>query len=449
MKKTNKKNKIGQPLILVSYAIVLLFILSLFKLPIGILNSLEKIDILADIRKDEPKPVPTKVVTKDTIAVSKNESPTMDSTLIIDFDSTCPLKHFYQKLDGAKLAGKKVRIAYFGDSFVEGDEVTDELRLQLQKLFGGNGIGFLPMQSNVASLYTQVRINSSGWIDYNFRDNPYKFPLGLSGHVFHPFRNGEADYFPKTNNLPTEVKLYTGRMFNYTVVFTMTNGKSVVAALNTDKLINETASGNGEPIKSFKITTTNEDIPFYGVSLEGTKGVYLDNYSFRGNNSILTQQISSDVMAQFNSFLHYDLIIVHYGLNALEHDKQKSPWFENSMNTVIKNIRKGFGNVPILLVSTSDLGYKYNGKYTTEKAVPYMVATQKEIARSHRVAFWNLFEAMGGENTMVDWVEGDTILAAKDYTHLNTNGAKRLGDLFFNKLIASKNYYQQLSITKK
>lgn len=78
-----------------------------------------------------------------------------------------------------------------------------------------------------------------------------------------------------------------------------------------------------------------------------------------------------------------------------------------------------------------------------------MVATQKEIARSHKVAFWNLYEAMGGENTMVNWVEGDTVLAAKDYTHLNTKGAKRVGDLFFNKLMASKNYYQQQTSTNK
>ena len=373
----------------------------------------------------------------------------MDSTLIIDFDSTLPLKYFYQKLDSAKVSGKKVRIAYFGDSFVEGDEVTDELRMQLQHLFGGNGIGFMPMQSNVASLYTQIKINSSGWIDYNFRENPYHFPLGLTGHIFYPFRNGEVDYFPKTNPLPTEAKLYSRQMFAYSVVFTMTNGKSQVVALNTDKPINETVLSKGEPIKSIKITTTNENIPFYGISLEGNKGVYLDNYSFRGNNSILTQQISTDVMAQLNNYLHYDLIIIHYGLNAIEHDNKKSVWFENSMNTLIKNSRKGFGNVPILLVSTSDLGYRYDGKYATEKAVPFMVATQKEIARSHKVAFWNLYEAMGGENTMVNWVEGDTVLAAKDYTHLNNKGAKRVGDLFFNKLIASKKYYLQPAITKK
>jgi hypothetical protein len=50
---------------------------------------------------------------------------------------------------------------------------------------------------------------------------------------------------------------------------------------------------------------------------------------------------------------------------------------------------------------------------------------------------------MGGEGTIVNWVEGDSVLANGDYIHVNSKGAKKVGDLFFNKLIASKNYYQQ------
>ena len=153
-------------------------------------------------------------------------------------------------------------------------------------------------------------------------------------------------------------------------------------------------------------------------------------------------------MQHLNKYLHYDLIIIHYGINAVEHDKQKFGWFESGMHSLIKNIRGGMGNIPILLVSTSDMAYKYNGIYSTEKAVPYMVATQREIAKNHKVAFWNLFEAMGGDNTMVKWAEGDTVLANKDYTHVTDKGAKKVGDLFFNKLIASKNYYQQTKLPK-
>ncbi len=435
---------------IIGYAIMLLFILSFFKLPVGILNGLERIDILADVKKTKSSLAST-IAKKDTMPFANNGTIPKDFTLIADFghDSACSLNYFFKKLDSAKLAGKKVRIAYFGDSFVEGDEITDEIRLQLQTLFGGNGIGFLPVQSSVVYLYTQVKMNGSDWIDYNFRDNPYKFPLGLSGHLFYPYINASVEYRPKTSWLPTEAKLYTGKMAGKATIHTNVNGKNGLVTTISNQVINETILSAATPISTLKINTTSEEMPVYGISLEGSKGVYLDNYSFRGNTGILTQQISKEIMAGLNKYLKYDLIIIHYGINAVEHDKQSFPWFEASMNTIIRNMRRGFGNVPILLVSTSDMGYKYDGKYMTEKAVPYMVATQNKIARTNKVAFWNLFEAMGGDNTITKWVEGDTVLAAKDYTHMNVKGAKKIGDLFFEKLIASKNYYQGLTSNHK
>ncbi len=450
MKKNN--NKIHQPLILISSATLLLFFLSFSTLPLGFFNGQRTIDILADIRKTEPKRVPIIARAKETTQqVITHLTQPKDSTFIVDFDfdSINSLQYFFQKLDNIKVSHNKVRIAYFGDSFVEGDEMTDELRLRFQTLFGGNGIGFLPMQSTVAQLYTQININGSGWKDYNFRDNPAKLPLGISGHLFYSTGNGMVDYSPKTNMPPTTVKLYTGKLEKDAVVYINTNGTNQVVGLNINNPINETVLASNTPIKSLKITSNNEHIPYYGVSMEGLKGVYLDNYSFRGNTSILNQQITNEVMTQLNKYLHYDLIIVHYGINAVEHDQTEFEWFEISMKNLIRNIRKGFGNVPILLVSTSDMGHKYGNEYLTEKGVPYMVATQREIARKNNVAFWNLYKAMGGENTMVNWVEGDTVLACKDYTHLNSVGAKKVGDLFFDKLLASKNYYQRLLNTKK
>ena len=441
----NKENKIWQPLMLVGYAVMLFIFLSFFKLPTGILNGHQTIDILADVRKTKPKPKSVTPVNKDTFNFSKNLPIPKDSTLIADygFDTSYSLKYFYQKLDSAKLAGRKVRIAYFGDSFIEGDEVTDEIRLQLQNLFGGNGIGFLPIQSSVAALYTQLKMSSAGWIDYNFRENQYKFPLGLSGHLFYPYSSGEVELVPKTNHLPTNLKIYTGKPSKSAVLFATINGKSQTVNVASSNQINETTLAKTYPINSAKITTTNEDIPVYGISMDGDNGVYLDNYSFRGNTCLLTLQVPKEVMSGFNHYLKYDLVIIHYGINAVEHDKYDYDWFETGMNKLIKNIRNGFGNVPILIVSTSDMAYKYDGKYSTEKGVPFMVDLQKQIAQYNKVAFWNLYESMGGEGTIVNWVEGDSVLANKDYIHVNSKGAKKVGDLFFNKLIASKNYYQQ------
>ena len=43
----------------------------------------------------------------------------------------------------------KIRIAYLGDSMIEGDLITQTLRELLQKEYGGQGVGFLPIFSNV------------------------------------------------------------------------------------------------------------------------------------------------------------------------------------------------------------------------------------------------------------------------------------------------------------
>ncbi len=43
---------------------------------------------------------------------------------------------------------------------------------------------------------------------------------------------------------------------------------------------------------------------------------------------------------------------------------------------------------------------------------------------------------MGGRNSMVSWVQADPPLAAEDYTHFSPQGARKVGELFYDALIA-------------
>ena len=135
-------------------------------------------------------------------------------------------------------------------------------------------------------------------------------------------------------------------------------------------------------------------------------------------------------MRQFNDYFNYDLIIVHYGLNAVSHGNVKFTWFENAQSKLIKKIQSAFPNTPILLMSTSDIGYNQDGTWVTEPGVPYMVSTQRSIAKKNKIAFWDLYSSMGGENTMVNWAQQSPRLAALDYIHLNGLGAKKVADIF-------------------
>jgi hypothetical protein len=64
-----------------------------------------------------------------------------------------------------------------------------------------------------------------------------------------------------------------------------------------------------------------------------------------------------------------------------------------------------------------------------------LLAAQQQLARRNHAAFWNLFEAMGGENSMVSWVEESPPMANKDYTHVNSRGAHKIAGLLFDFLM--------------
>ncbi len=57
------------------------------------------------------------------------------------------MTRFYQALDQLAKAPRPVRIAYFGDSFIEADILTADLREMLQQKYGGCGVGFVTITS--------------------------------------------------------------------------------------------------------------------------------------------------------------------------------------------------------------------------------------------------------------------------------------------------------------
>ena len=117
-------------------------------------------------------------------------------TCIEDYsDSTLRgMAPFYEALDrvsSADSADKQVRIAVFGDSFIEADIFTADLREMLQKQFGGCGVGFVTITSMTSGYRPTVRHTFGGWSSHAVTDSVYfdKKKQGISGHYFVP-RNG-------------------------------------------------------------------------------------------------------------------------------------------------------------------------------------------------------------------------------------------------------------------
>ncbi|MVN77031.1 hypothetical protein GO988_11905 [Hymenobacter sp. HMF4947] len=368
------------------------------------------------------------------------------------------LDSFLAALRQTKATGSKTRIAYFGDSMIEGDLVTGDLRNSLQAAFGGTGVGFVPINSVTADFRETIHQSfSPDWREYNLVSAklPATYPLGVSGHAFLPRElaadsaSGRADTswvqyqagqrFAGTRRF-AEARLFYGSGSGHDEVLVTTDGHRVPHALAPTGPLNELILKPGTPARRMRLAfATHGPRPVYGVSFESPQGITLDNFSFRGNSGMSLTRIPFKQLAAFGQALDYRLIILHYGVNVANASVQDYTFYERAMTRVVDRMQRAFPNASILIVGMSDKSTRLDGEFVTDPSVPRLLAAQQRLARRTHAAFWNLFEAMGGENTMTSWVEQSPPLANKDYTHLNSRGAYRVAGLLYTYLMEEYN----------
>lgn len=456
------ENKHSQPFIIVLTVTIVLVIASRFTTQVNWKGyEIKKIEPLADIiSKGKTKKValPRKLITNtfitnDSTQVALREA---DATNIFDFgnDSVSALEHFFQALNKVKKQKRKVRIAYFGDSMIEGDLITQDLRASMQDKFGGNGVGFVPITSIVAGFRKTIIHTFGNWTTYNLLDTlPAQHNLGISGYGFIP--RTVTDFFePNTAdswvNYRTVGQKHLNKFYKTKLLYGKSEGENYVLINNAtykldgDKVVNELVINNNKAYSAIQATfRCKTPVDVYGFSMESDTGALVDNFSFRGNSGLPNAKIKQPVYSGTNACLNYDLIILEYGLNVVNAKVTDYSWYERGMKKVIKHLKDSFPGVSILLISVGDKGYREEGNYITDPSVPIFVEVQKKMAMENKLAFWSLYDAMGGNGSMVKWVEGDTVLANKDYTHFNLKGAHKVGKLLFNKLMSEYNDYNK------
>ena len=108
------------------------------------------------------------------------------------------------------------------------------------------------------------------------------------------------------------------------------------------------------------------------------------------------------------------------------------------MIEVVNEFKRLFPQTSFLLIGVHDKCIKRKRDFVTDPAIKKLVQTQKRIAEKTNIAFWNLFEAMGGENSMADWVNANPPLAYSDYIHFNSLGTKEEAEMLFETIMDAK-----------
>lgn len=367
---------------------------------------------------------------------------------IVNCDGSISLSGFYERLSElVRKKRKKIRIAYFGDSMIEGDLLTQDFRAMFQNDFGGSGVGFVPITSIVARFRQTINHSfSSDWTDINFRsENKLSGKLFISGHSFLSNGNSSITYrgvnYPGLNIFENAAIIYGQPFAGFdTSEKVLINGKKYVlnvkSSLNTLEIKNLNTN-------EIKIQATAKNIPFYGAAFESDSGVIVDNFSFRGITGIEFNYFAQSFLEEEQKVRPYDLLIFHYGPNLLFKPQLNDfSWYAKTMTPILQNIKKSLPGTDILIISTADKGASYNGEWKTAIGVEPLVKTQYNIACNVGAGFFNLYNAMGGEGSIVRWAQADTTLANKDYTHPNSRGAKVLANLLYHSIHAEYQKYE-------
>ena len=356
------------------------------------------------------------------------------------------LHHFFSKLSQIHTLGRPVRIAFMGDSFIEGDIVVADFRAKMQSYFGGHGVGFVPIASKVEQYRPTINQRSKGWKTRSIlSDKKYKY--ALTGLLFEPEGDEASVSFKTVNAYPclekvTSLKFLYARNENSEIRLICNEKRDTIHDIlpATDSIAQYEIEGEFTD-GNLRIRKAN-GLQALGLALEDNKGVIVDNFSLRGNSGMILEELDEASCVSLRKVRPYDLIILQYGLNVATETMLEYGWYRERMVKVIQHVQKCFPDADILLLGVSDRSYYRDGTYKTMPSVVSLLRSQRNAADQAKVPFWSIFGAMGGENSMARYVKYRW--ASKDHTHLSFRGGKEIASSLFDALILEKRLYDEM-----
>jgi len=380
-------------------------------------------------------------------------------------EAMASLKPFFKALNNAK--HKKVRILHYGDSQIESDRITSYLRNKMQQKFGGIGPGLFPV-IQVSEKWTLNTSHSKNWKRYTgfgkkdalVKHN--KYGALMSFCRFSPLQTDSLVGEKPINEAWILIKKPT-LSYQKTKKYTQLN--IYLRNLNTETqyaIIADSATIKTGAIKpktnflklqaNFKTTPNQIKIVFksvespdvLGLSLEGSQGVVMDNIPLRGASVTLFTKQNKQLLAQMYNSLKPDFIILEFGGNTVPYIKKGKSlnYYKWMFKKQIELLKKLNPNIPILVIGPADMSIKEKTDYITHPNLEMVRDALKTTALQTNCLFWDMYEAMGGENSMPKWVAAKPALGSSDYIHFSSNGAIKIAKIFNEEFQKLYNGYQ-------
>lgn len=375
--------------------------------------------------------------------------------------SRTALDNFFEALATVQTDGQGIRILHYGDSQIEGDRITDYLRQKLQNNFSGRGPGLIAAMPVAQSVGIRQSW-SDNWDRYtNFAAIDKRVPHKNFGIAAGFCRY--AAYNDTVTDKKAWLKIRTNRgagasvsTYSHIKMFYAAPRRKVAVEFYENDVLKKTdtlaAKGNfnimqfnlSQAPNNFEIKFQGKDSPdIYGLSLENGGGVMIDNFGLRGSSGTFFNQMNLSHLKLFYDYLNTKLIVLQFGGNALPYikDKKMCESFGTYLRSQINSIRKILPGVSILVVGPSDMSIKQGENYVTYPLLEDLRDAIRNAAFETNCAFFDMYDCMGGKNSMLSWVEQG--IAATDYIHFSPAGARKIAVLLYSAIMNDYNLFIQ------
>lgn len=393
---------------------------------------------------------------------------------------------FFEELSSLPVSNKLIRILHYGDSQIEADRMTSYIRYKLQSQFGGSGPGLIPViqpygfRSPVVSESTGEWKRYAGFAkrDSTVKHSRYGVLASFSRFSPLPENPNQTDSILNTDSISNSKREYSAsftikhspysvnsvKRYSQARLFYGYNTKPFNLKLFTgEELLSDNMLIPSEymQLKKWKFANTpsylymefkGEDSPdIYALALDGAYGVAVDNIALRGSGGLIFTNSSNRLLAAIYQKLNVKLIILQFGGNITPHILENYDYYERSFYRQLTTLKRLIPGVSIIVIGLADMSLKEKDTYVSYPNVTLIRDALKNASFRADCAFWDMYEAMGGENSMPSWVFSEPPLAEKDFVHFTVRGSKIIAQMFYRALMLEYNGYvkKQNKLQKK
>ena len=363
--------------------------------------------------------------------------------------------HFFDSLfaEMENSSGNKriMRVLHYGDSQIETDRISSSIRTFFQKRFGGGGPGMIPLVQKIpaSSVMQRVSGNVSEYAVYGNAEKLSDKNYGLMTKCHKINGTVNLSITPTSfKNVDEKLK----QISSVSVLFKNNSGNFIATLSDkkTNYLASDTCKILGISTLSWTIDSTSSNLnlkltgnaEIFGIMLDDGYGVSVDNIPMRGTSGTLFTNIDRAAMKEMYELSDVAMIILQFGGNSVPglSGKKSISYYTSRIASQINYFKKINPDIKILFVGPSDMSTRVNGVMATYPLLPDFANAIKDTVTAHGCAFWNMFEAMGGKNSMTTWVENG--YASTDHIHFTPKGAKTVGDNIANTLSVFYDLYK-------